>query len=598
MTNEHAEGAHDPYSVHLANIGDGVANFKGSDANSSGGCPDGSHLKGVCNEAFEASESTEDVSKFVDPSHTRDCVPSIVVDRGRPGIQRSLTLVEATMLREPRVASRPRTVSAGVHPEFDPARRRNSRRLRFCPRGSLYDVIQDLPAQPVISDVEEGNAIVIIGEAPLPPCKPIPEEPKDEEVVETPLEILVQVFVPFMLAGLGMVAAGVLLNKAKDLDVFKEIPELMVMVPPLLGLKGNLEMTLACRMSTLANLGNAASRSALLSIAGGNLALIQCQAIVAGLVAAMLAVVKSLVSEGCLDWNHVLTLVTSAALTAELASIVLASVMVLVIVLCQRLHMNPDNVATPVAASLGDVITLALLAGFATLLHVPLRDQQWASGLLLGAIVLLAPLWALLAYRNTYTREVLSQGWLPVLFAIVISSGGGYILEIASSRYEGLAAYQPVINGVGGNLVAVQASRISTYLHLNSERPSLPPDESRCVGPIAVFFGSCLHARTARLLLLLLVPGQLIFVAVIDSVEGKGDAFHGPFVALYVVAAFIQVCVLLYVARVLVYTLWSRGVDPDNAAIPFLTALGDLLGGGLLALVFWILSVIRRPMPH
>lgn len=589
MTNEQAESAH---NVHLANIGGGVPNVKGSN-----GCPNGVCLNGFCNKAFEPSESMEELSKSGDPWHTSDCVPSIVTDRGRPAIQRSLTLVEAT-LRQPRLDNRPRTVSAGVHPEFDATRRRNSRRLRFCPRGSLYDVIQDLPAKPIISDAEEGNAIAIIVEAPFPPSKPIPEEPKDEEVVETPLEILVQVFVPFMLAGLGMVAAGVLLNKAKDLDVFKEIPELMVMVPPLLGLKGNLEMTLACRMSTLANLGNAASRSALLSIAAGNLALIQCQAIVAGLVAAMLAVMKSLATEGCLDWNHVLTLVTSAALTAELASIVLASVMVLVIVLCQRLRMNPDNVATPVAASLGDVITLALLAGFATLLHVPLRNQQWASGLLLGAVVLLAPLWAFLAYRNSYTREVLSQGWLPVLFAIVVSSGGGYILEIASSRYEGLAAYQPVINGVGGNLVAVQASRISTYLHLNSERPSLPPDESRCVGPIAVFFGGCLHARTARLLLLLLIPGQLIFVAVIDSVEGKGDAFHGPFVALYVVAAFIQVCILLYVARVLVYTLWSRGVDPDNAAIPFLTALGDLFGGGLLALVFWILSVISSRVAH
>ena len=29
-----------------------------------------------------------------------------------------------------------------------------------------------------------------------------------------------------------------------------------------------------------------------------------------------------------------------------------------------------------------------------------------------------------------------------------------------------------------------------------------------------------------------------------------------------------------------------RGIDPDNAAIPYLTATGDLLGGALLAAVF------------
>ena len=43
---------------------------------------------------------------------------------------------------------------------------------------------------------------------------------------------------------------------------------------------------------------------------------------------------------------------------------------------------------------------------------------------------------------------------------------------------------------------------------------------------------------------------------------------------------------LLQVASVLVHWLWSKAIDPDNAAIPYLTSLGDLLGGALLALSF------------
>ena len=38
--------------------------------------------------------------------------------------------------------------------------------------------------------------------------------------------------------------------------------------------------------------------------------------------------------------------------------------------------------------------------------------------------------------------------------------------------------------------------------------------------------------------------------------------------------------------------MWKWSVDPDNSAIPYLTALGDLLGGGLLALAFEILFLI------
>lgn len=38
--------------------------------------------------------------------------------------------------------------------------------------------------------------------------------------------------------------------------------------------------------------------------------------------------------------------------------------MVGVIIGCKRMNINPDNVATPMAASFGDLITLSLLACF------------------------------------------------------------------------------------------------------------------------------------------------------------------------------------------------------------------------------------------
>ncbi len=49
---------------------------------------------------------------------------------------------------------------------------------------------------------------------------------------------------------------------------------------------------------------------------------------------------------------------------------------------------------------------------------------------------------------------------------------------------------------------------------------------------------------------------------------------------------------LLYLANWLVHLLWKKGKDPDNFSIPYLTAMGDLLGTGLLALAFHILYVI------
>ena len=53
-----------------------------------------------------------------------------------------------------------------------------------------------------------------------------------------------------------------------------------------------------------------------------------------------------------------------------------------------------------------------------------------------------------------------------------------------------------------------------------------------------------------------------------------------------------QVTILLYIAHIMVHYMWLKCIDPDNSAIPYLTALGDLLGTGLLAFAFAFLYSI------
>lgn len=55
-------------------------------------------------------------------------------------------------------------------------------------------------------------------------------------------------------------------------------------------------------------------------------------------------------------------------------------VMIGVIIASRRVGINPDNVATPIAASLGDLITLSLLAGISTGLYKELGTQHTLTG--------------------------------------------------------------------------------------------------------------------------------------------------------------------------------------------------------------------------
>lgn len=123
------------------------------------------------------------------------------------------------------------------------------------------------------------------------------------------------------------------------------------------------------------------------------------------------------------------------------------------------------------------------------------------------------------------------------------------------------------------------------------------------------------------------IPGQIIFVFAADYLNQDNCTLHAYFVVAYVIVsvlqvsyatrcttrglraarstdrsgngimkslAVFQVMFLLYVAHIMIHAMWRYKIDPDNSAIPYLTALGDLSGSLFLALAFWFIYAIHR----
>merc|ERR1719232_697397 len=120
-----------------------------------------------------------------------------------------------------------------------------------------------------------------------------------------------------------MVGAGLVLDVVQHWQVFEVVNEIFILVPALLGLKGNLEMTLASRLSTQANLGNLDRKDDCISMVISNLALVQCQGIVVGFVASIVAIVMDAMKGGEIDLDHILLLCASSVVTASIASFAL-----------------------------------------------------------------------------------------------------------------------------------------------------------------------------------------------------------------------------------------------------------------------------------
>lgn len=161
---------------------------------------------------------------------------------------------------------------------------------------------------------------------------------------QTAFAVLKQMLLPFMLAGLGSLAAGIVLNHVLDCPAFKEVPQFEVMVPAFLGLIGNIETTLASRLSTHANIGTMDRPSTLRKLIAANFLVVQCQASTVGMFASLVTLVVSSMMNKYrtkITWNSIWLLSSSAVITSVLTNTILSTIICLVVIMGRRLKINP-----------------------------------------------------------------------------------------------------------------------------------------------------------------------------------------------------------------------------------------------------------------
>ncbi|GAA5964139.1 hypothetical protein JCM21900_003641 [Sporobolomyces salmonicolor] len=404
-------------------------------------------------------------------------------------------------------------------------------------------------------------------------------------------EMLVETLPVLLLSMVGAVLTGELLQRLQGWRVFIRIEELFILVPILLNLKGNLEMNLAARFSTSANIGELDLRLTRRALILGNLALLQVQALLVSLISGLLAFLLGLASRkgvhhalqhpihspgsplnqgaGGSDatdalrggYFEALLVLCVSMLAASISSGVLGSFMCSLVVLCRRFRINPDNIATPLAGMLGDLVTLVILGIFSSLFAK-------FMGTIVSTLVFIGLLAAIavnivITFRNAYVQELLSVGWGPLFIAMAISSGSGVILESYVNAYRGFALLSPVLTALSGAAGSVFVSRISTALHSGRREHYF-------------VVGACLWTLTCAVL------GVFLLFAWATGQGPRGWVFGGAYIA--VVA--LQTGLSLILAHRGSLLLWKLDYDPDVYALPLLSSVLDVSGQLLLVAAY------------
>ncbi|KAF9212679.1 hypothetical protein BGZ59_006444 [Podila verticillata] len=384
--------------------------------------------------------------------------------------------------------------------------------------------------------------------------------------------LLMQASTTLVIAVCGLIGAGWLLDVIQHWQVFIDISELIILIPILLNLKGNLEMNLASRLSTASNMGLLDAPSSRNAFVMGNLALLQLQSLAVGSVAGLFSFgLGVLVHPTTNNMNEIALMITVSMLCAAFSSFVLGSFMCGLVLVCRRYKINPDNIACPLASSFGDLVTLVILAGCSVVLQKYLNTALPVA--LLVFLLTLIPAWLIYVRRNKFVAEVVKEGWVPVFAAMVISSTAGLTLERYINDFPGMALISPVLNGLIGNIASIYASRISTSLHAGVKEN---------------------YKATERTLFFVHIPIEIAFMAVIGAM-GLGHIRWSVGVVLgYAVVSLLMVVIALWMSKKLTHLFWRWGYDPDNYVLPILTSLLDVIGTGFLVLGFWALKYHLR----
>lgn len=203
-----------------------------------------------------------------------------------------------------------------------------------------------------------------------------------------------------------------------------------------------------------------------------------------------------------------------------------------------------------------------------------------------------------------------------------------------------MALYQPVVNGFSANLIAVQASRVSTWLWCSAldslavgsgnvdklgegqleqmpkkaigslasfvEPPGLLSDNKLRVRSMQTicdqtknlvkmllwsFLNNSPNSIAAKLLLLMLIPAHTIYFLVLWLVSPASYiVLTWQFYLVYLSICVLQGFILLTICQPLMTLLMNNHFDPDIFGISILMALADLTGTLCLTGAFFLLA--------
>ncbi len=345
--------------------------------------------------------------------------------------------------------------------------------------------------------------------------------------------------------------AGFIMNRY--VDIFVMIPGLLMVIPALIDMRGNVYGAFISRLSSKLHLGEIKDihdEKVKVGIKSAKM-LAYSGALIVGTIAGIFA----FHSTG--NTTYILLIPAIILVTHLFTTSILTPITAHIAVKSYQKGWNPDNVGVPLISSVGDLTSVAFILLSAYLLmflfHFPIL-----IGVLI-VIILSYVMWiGKRMWANEEGRRVYRQG-MPIIVAVAL-------LElITGSMWEAnkiaviLLILPPVLETLG-NIGSVYSSRLSSFIYLGLVEPKLYPSGKRMRKEILsiLVLSSIIYALISAFVLLVTMDMRAV--------------------AMIWLSAFLSLALLLTISYYLTVGSLKMKLDPDNVVVPVITTLADIIG--------------------
>ncbi len=358
------------------------------------------------------------------------------------------------------------------------------------------------------------------------------------------------------------------------------LPALIVLLPPAIGMRGNIFASLGSRLGTGLHTGQISpdfKGKILRDNVNSSFILTILMSIYLGIIAALTAHLLGMDVE-----------MTDMVLISLLAGIFSAFFMLALTIatafFSYRRGWDPDNVTTPIITLAGDIITLPFL--FLSL-HMVIGMGGEAKLVLFYIFIVLGVISIFIPFSkisSQYLKKILLESSIIMLLSGLLDTFSGSIL---GNSFEGLIGIAGILTMIpafledGGAIGGILAAKFSSALHIGSLEYSLiPPKNARKM---------FLSMHIIGIIIFSLIGS---FAFIISMVIGIEILPIFEMVAISVIAGEILVFIVNLVAYYSSVISFKHGIDPDNVTIPIITSLMDIMGTGCLIAVLIIFGVV------